>query len=104
MVSHFPAEMIWCPDNTTSCIDSPFEAIAALNNRSRSKSSGWTRTAPGCDVFDKSQGGFAKALALAKQADHIVLGLGISDCGPDSPIATSACYKHSSTADYECVI
>ena len=67
MVSHFPAEMVWCPDNTTDCIQSPYEAIAAINSQSAAGgSSGWTKTAPGCGVFGNSQNGFAVALALAK--------------------------------------
>ena len=91
-----------CPNNTTDCIQSPFEAIAAINNASTpSDGSGWTKTAAGCDVFGKSQSGFAAALALAEQADYVVVGLGISDCGPDSPIDSGTCYKHSSTAQYE---
>ena len=124
MVSHFPAAMIWCPDNGTDCIQSPFEAIAAINGNTTAaaassgstssggassgastaapvRDGGWTRTAPGCDVFAPSQRGFAAALALAAEADHVVIGLGISDCGPDSPIDSSTCYKHSSTSDYE---
>jgi hypothetical protein len=100
MVSHFPAPMIWCPDNTTDCIQSPFEAIAKINHQSAG-SGGWTKTEPGCDVFEESQDGFEAALALAKEADYVVLGLGISTCGPDSPVATSICYKHKSTADYD---
>ena len=95
--------MCRCPNtNTTDCIQSPFEAIAAINNVSTpSDGSGWTKTAAGCDVFDKSQSGFAAALALAEEADYVVVGLGISDCGPDSPIDSGTCYKHSSTAQYE---
>ena len=117
MVSHFPAEMIWCPDNSTDCIPSPVEAIATINGNAsrdfgggggggrsssaRTDGDGWTKTAPGCDVFAPSQDGFAAALALAKEADHVVIGLGISDCGPDSPIESSTCYKHSSTDEYK---
>ena len=95
--------MCRCPNtNTTDCIQSPFEAIGAINNVSTpSDGSGWTKTAAGCDVFDKSQSGFAAALALAEEADYVVVGLGISDCGPDSPIDSGTCYKHSSTAQYE---
>ena len=96
MVSHYPSKMIWCPDNTTDCLISPFEAIAAIN----SNAGGWTKTASGCGLFNSSQNGFTDALALATAADYVVLGLGISVCGPDSPIATSVCYKHKSTADY----
>ena len=77
MVSHFPAEMIWCPDNTTDCIPSPFESITKINQINQM--GGWTKTLPGCDTFDSSQAGFAAALALAQAADYVVLGLGISD-------------------------
>ena len=105
MVSHYPARMVWCPDNSTDCIPSPFQAISAINNDSNpshagGSCNGWTKTLPGCDVFDPTQAGFASALALATQADYVILALGTSNCGPDSPISTGTCYTHGSTADY----
>ena len=94
MVSHFPAEMVWCPDNTTDCIQSPYEAIAAINSQSAAGgSSGWTKTAPGCGVFGNSQNGFAVALALAKVCLCLCVCCVLSPCAAASiSIYLSLCY------------
>eukprot|EP00036_Acanthoecidae_sp_10tr_P008588 CAMPEP_0182919026 /NCGR_PEP_ID=MMETSP0105_2-20130417/2424_1 /TAXON_ID=81532 ORGANISM="Acanthoeca-like sp., Strain 10tr" /NCGR_SAMPLE_ID=MMETSP0105_2 /ASSEMBLY_ACC=CAM_ASM_000205 /LENGTH=784 /DNA_ID=CAMNT_0025056151 /DNA_START=43 /DNA_END=2397 /DNA_ORIENTATION=+ len=55
------------------CVLSPYEAIAAANV------GGSTTYTQGCDLFEPSIDGFAAALEAAKEADVIVLGLGISE-------------------------
>ena len=72
----------FCPDNTEDCLVTPFEAIAALNPNASSDAA-WTRAAQGCDLFLPSKAGFGAALALAREADVVVLGLGIETCGMD---------------------
>lgn len=54
------------------CVKSPFTAISEAN-------SGVTTYTQGCDLFDPSTAGFDEALAAAKAADVVVLGLGISE-------------------------
>jgi hypothetical protein len=93
----------FCPDHTLDCIKSPAAAIAELNGR------GATTNASGCDLFLPSREGFAEALALAKAADVIVLGLGIETCGMDpkhnlNPKAhggkIGSCYQEAPTTGY----
>jgi len=64
-----------CPSGKMDCIQSPFDAMAAINGRKH------TQVAEGCDLFDKSQADFPAALALAKAADVVILALGIETCG-----------------------
>ena len=97
----------FCPDKTLSCIKSPVDAISEINDGPAGQS--WTRTAPGCDLFNTSTAGFAEALALAKEADYVILGLGIETCGMDpahnlNPKAhggkTGTCYQEALTTGY----
>ena len=90
----------FCPDHTNDCLASPFAAIAALNGGNAT-----TSTAAGCDLFDPSEAGFAEALAAARAADTVVLGLGIETCGMDpahnvNPQKPGRCYQEKSTAGY----
>ena len=97
-------------DHTSDCIKSPFQAIAELNSvEGEEGGEGWTRTAQGCDLFfaENATGGlkngFAEALALAKEADYIVLGLGIDTCGfnaSHSPGHGGKCYQEKLTTGY----
>jgi len=57
--------------DTTDCIESPVDAIAAANT------GGSTQGARGCGVSGDDRSGFPAALALAAGADVIVLALGI---------------------------
>jgi hypothetical protein len=93
----------FCPDHTLDCIASPFAGISALN------SGGGTTTAPGCDLFLPSTTNFTAALALAKEADYVVLALGIETCGMNpahnlNPHAhggkKGTCYQESLTTGY----
>mgnify|MGYP002630977892 CR=1 FL=1 len=82
------------------CITSPFAAIAKLNG-----DPSLTTTAPGCDLFNASTAGFAAALALASEADVVVLGLGIETCGLDpshnvNPGRPGRCFQEQSTDKY----
>ena len=59
---------------------SPYEAISTLNV------GGSTTTNPGVDLFlpsTPSSTNWSAALKLAKEADYVVLGLGIETCGMD---------------------
>eukprot|EP00936_MAST-01D_sp_MAST-1D-sp1_P000981 g981.t1 len=92
----------FCADNTNDCLISPFAAIALLNGGDDT-----TSTAPGCDLFNKSQAGFSEALAEARAADTVVLGLGIETCGMNpahnvNPRASSPghCYQEKGTEGY----
>ena len=71
----------FCPDHTLDCITSPAAALAKLNDGPAGQQ--WTRTAAGCDLFFQNKTGFEEALNLAKEADYVVLGLGIETCGMD---------------------
>jgi hypothetical protein len=93
----------FCPDHTLDCITSPFAGLSALNT------GGTTTTDPGCDLFLPSTANFSAALALAKEADYVVLGLGIETCGMNpahnlNPHAHGGqkgkCYQESSTTGY----
>lgn len=59
-----------CPDDTFSCVQTPYSAIAAANT------GGSVTSAPGCDVKG-SKDEIAAAVEVAKGADVIVLMLGI---------------------------
>ena len=93
----------FCPDSTLGCIKSPFAAIADINGNGNG--TGATTVAAGCDLFDPSQAGFAEALALAKEADVVVVGLGIETCGMDAahnvnPASPGRCYQEKPTTGY----
>ena len=60
-----------CPDDTLSCVESPFLAI------SRANAGGVTRLAPGPGLTKTDTRGWAAALAEAAAADAVVLCLGI---------------------------
>jgi beta-glucosidase-like glycosyl hydrolase len=90
----------FCPDHTNDCLASPFAAVAALNGGNAT-----TSTAAGCDLFDPSEAGFAEALAAARAADTVILGLGIETCGMDpahnvNPQKPGRCYQEKSTTGY----
>jgi beta-glucosidase-like glycosyl hydrolase len=57
-----------CPDDTYDCVQTPFEAIAALNNAS----GGTTTSADGCDVNSTSTSKMQAAIDAAMDADYIV--------------------------------
>ena len=57
------------------CIVTPLEAITDRN----SKSGGWVKGALGCSVASNDGSGIAKAVALASEADVVVLAMGIDD-------------------------
>lgn len=68
-------------------------------------SSGWTRVAQGCDLFNTSREGFEEALHIAQQADYIILGLGIETCGltPShnaNPKKKGKCFQEKMTDEY----
>eukprot|EP00040_Diaphanoeca_grandis_P022561 m.121584 g.121584 ORF g.121584 m.121584 type:complete len:950 (-) comp28865_c0_seq1:374-3223(-) len=93
----------FCPDNTMDCLTTPIEAISEINGEGNG---GWTKSAAGCDLFNLSKDGFAEALALAEQADYVILGLGIETCGmtpshnvnPAEP--PGRCYQEKLTTGY----
>lgn len=93
----------FCPDKTLDCIVSPTQAIAAINDGP--KGDQWTRSAYGCDLFNSSKAGFAEALALAKEADYVILALGIETCGMTpahnvNPAKPGSCYQEKPTTGY----
>ena len=97
----------FCPDKTLDCIKSPAAALAELNDGPAGEQ--WTRSAAGCDLFFNNKTGFAEALALAKEADYVILGLGIETCGMDpahnlNPKAhggkIGTCYQEALTTGY----
>ena len=61
------------PQWSTNCVQSPFQAIRAHNAR------GTTTFTKGCDLFLPTPAGFDAAVAAAKAADVVVLGLGIAE-------------------------
>ena len=66
-----------CADGTMDCVQTPLAAISELNGAA----GGSTSYAEGCDLTRRGTSGFAAALAAAKAAEVVVLGLGISSCG-----------------------
>ena len=61
---------------SANCVQSPFQAIQAHNSK------GTTTYTQGCNLFLPSSGGFDAAVAAAKAADVVVLGLGIAERAP----------------------
>jgi beta-D-xylosidase 4 len=59
-----------------NCIQSPFQAVKEINDKANLGPTTYTQ---GCDLLDPSTKGFAAALAAAKAADTVILGLGISE-------------------------
>jgi beta-glucosidase-like glycosyl hydrolase len=55
------------------CVTSPYSAVREINI------GGTTTYDQGCDIYDNSTDGFVAALASAKVADTIILGLGIEE-------------------------
>ena len=53
------------------CVESPFQAISAANN------GGTTVYEAGCGLVQNNTDGFPSALKAAREADVVVLGLGI---------------------------
>ena len=93
----------FCPDKTLDCIVSPVQGISAINQGPKGEQ--WTRTAYGCDLFNTSKAGFEEALALANEADYVVLALGIETCGMTpahnvNPKKPGHCYQESPTTGY----
>eukprot|EP00040_Diaphanoeca_grandis_P032978 m.200909 g.200909 ORF g.200909 m.200909 type:complete len:864 (-) comp32782_c0_seq1:202-2793(-) len=64
-----------CPDNTLDCVSSPLQAIAKINNAS----GGSTSYALGSQVKSGTESDRDAAVAIAKDADTIVLMLGIDN-------------------------
>lgn len=60
-----------CPDGSFDCVVSPCAAIAAANH------GGETVCVEGCAVTDPSTSGFAAAISAAKDADQVVMVMGI---------------------------
>eukprot|EP00041_Stephanoeca_diplocostata_P008138 m.117691 g.117691 ORF g.117691 m.117691 type:complete len:917 (+) comp17191_c0_seq1:436-3186(+) len=94
----------FCPDSSYDCLVTPTQAIASINDIN---ANAWTRMAAGCDLFNTSEHGFEEALALARTADVVVLGLGIETCGMDpahnlNPGARrpGACFQEKMTTGY----
>lgn len=56
------------------CVRTPYQAIQETNGKN-----GTTTYVRGCDLSDELPGGFQQALAAAKLADVVILGLGISE-------------------------
>ena len=88
----------FCPDNTLDCLKSPADAIADLNTGPNA----WTKRAYGCDLFNSSTDGFAAAIEIAKEADIVVIGLGIETCGMNpahnvNPARPGRCYQEKHT-------
>ena len=91
----------FCADGSLGCLTTPFDAISTLN----SAAGGGTTTAYGCDLFNHSTDGFAAALAAAKDADYVVLGLGIETCGLTpahnvNPAKPGKCFQEKHTDLY----
>ena len=61
-----------CADNTFNCVENPMHAIKRV-------AGGVVVGAQGCSVKDNSTAGFAKALALIDDVDHVVLAVGIDE-------------------------
>eukprot|EP00039_Didymoeca_costata_P017511 m.324676 g.324676 ORF g.324676 m.324676 type:complete len:878 (-) comp16544_c0_seq6:89-2722(-) len=86
-----------CGPNGLDCLTTPYDAITAANI------GGKTTTAPGCDLFFTNTSGFEEALTLGKEADVIVLGLGIETCGMNpahNPHPNGKCYQEKSSDNY----
>ena len=89
-----------CPSNTMSCVVSPLQRIRELNI------GGSTKHEHGCDLLGDPANDpkhIAAAVAAAKQADVIVLGLGIETCGfnaSHSPGHGGKCYQEKLTTGY----
>jgi len=103
MVQPYPYSP-FCPDGTKNCLTPPAAAVDAINGNG---GNGWTKMAAGCDLFNTSQDGFAEALAIAKEADVIILGLGIETCGMNpahnlNPASSrpGKCYQEKPTTGY----
>jgi hypothetical protein len=93
----------FCPDGTLDCITSPWKAMSAINDGPSGQS--WTRYATGCDLFFNSTANFSAAVALAKEADYVVLMLGIETCGMNpahnvNPKRMGRCYQELLTTGY----
>ena len=59
-----------CADNTFNCVENLMDAVKRV-------AGGVVVGAEGCSVKDNSTAGFAKALALIDDVDHVVLAVGI---------------------------
>jgi beta-D-xylosidase 4 len=93
----------FCPDNTLDCIVSPAAAISKLNGGAGGQQ--WTRVATGCDLFANNTANFSEAIALAKDADYVILALGIETCGMTpahnvNPARPGRCFQEKLTTDY----
>ncbi len=66
-----------CPDSDSSftCVETPLQAITRLN----SAAGGTTTNTLGCEIDAAVAGGVDAAVAAAKEADYVVLLLGISE-------------------------
>jgi hypothetical protein len=64
-----------CPDGNFDCIESPFNAIAKLN------ANGTTSYHAGCGIISNDDSQIETAVLAAKQADVVVLAIGITSCG-----------------------
>eukprot|EP01059_Diplonema_ambulator_P036219 TRINITY_DN8956_c0_g1_i1.p1 TRINITY_DN8956_c0_g1~~TRINITY_DN8956_c0_g1_i1.p1 ORF type:complete len:793 (+),score=284.79 TRINITY_DN8956_c0_g1_i1:41-2380(+) len=60
-----------CADNTFNCVETIFDAIKRYNQ------GGTTTAAQGCSISGTSTNGFASAIQLVKDADIVVLAIGI---------------------------
>eukprot|EP00041_Stephanoeca_diplocostata_P027569 m.760704 g.760704 ORF g.760704 m.760704 type:complete len:805 (-) comp23202_c0_seq2:335-2749(-) len=68
---------IICPDKSMGCVKTPFDAIKDINDAQ----GGTTTFVQGCDLLFNGSTGFADAVTAAKNADYVVLALGITSCG-----------------------
>jgi beta-glucosidase-like glycosyl hydrolase len=66
-----------CASGELDCFPSTLAELARLNGLA----GGTTTFVQGVDVIDNSTAGIAAAVAAAKAADFVVLGLGIGNCG-----------------------
>jgi beta-glucosidase-like glycosyl hydrolase len=64
-----------CPDGLFDCVESPFQAIQRMN------AGGSTTYSEGCGVIEGNSSGIATAVETAKNADVVVLAVGITSCG-----------------------
>ncbi len=66
--------------NYYGCLQTPAQAIAALNDGGGGVINA-TTVEDGCDLFFPDESNFSKAVDAARQADVVVLMLGIETCG-----------------------
>jgi len=64
-----------CPSGGFDCVTSPFAAIKKANSGAD------TTYTPGCDLISNDTSGVAEAVAAAQEADVVVVGIGIVECG-----------------------